>query len=156
MVTMVGKKQNPPTAGLVVIGNEILTGKTEDTNSHYLCRELNFLGVEMKRITSVPDEPEPIGEVVREFSESYTWVFTSGGIGPTHDDITVESIARGFGVETEVNPSLEKAIREHYGEKLTRDHLKMALVPVGAELEDIPGKFFWQVRFRNIFIKRFQ
>lgn len=149
---MTGGTQEHPVAGMVVIGNEILTGKVADTNSPFLCRELNFLGVELARITTIADDFDTIGQVVREFSEAYTWVFTSGGIGPTHDDITIKAIAAGFGVEAPRHPKLEASLRSHYAERLTEDHLLMALVPEGAELVEIPGWSFHQILFHNIFI----
>jgi FAD synthetase len=141
-----------PTAGMVVIGNEILSGKITDTNSPFLCRELNFLGMRMERLVTIPDDFALIGRVVREFSEAFTWVFTSGGIGPTHDDVTIPAIAAGFGVPVLRDPGLEGTIREHYAERLTEDHLLMAQVPQGAELIDIDGLYYPQVRFRNVFI----
>ena len=146
------EKSDHPTVGMVVIGNEILTGKIQDANSHYLSQELNFLGLELRQINTIPDDFDLIGETVRGFSEQYTWVFTSGGIGPTHDDITITAIASGFGVKAVPHPKLEEAIRTHYADRLTEDHLLMALVPEGAELVEIPGRFFWQVRYQNIFI----
>ena len=84
------------TAAIVIIGNEILSGKVKDENSHYLCHELRDLGVEVRSIVTIPDDTETIGNVVRQASEKYTWVFTSGGIGPTHDDLTVPSMQRVF------------------------------------------------------------
>ncbi len=141
-----------PTVGMVVIGNEILTGKVADTNSPFLCKELNFLGLDLCRITTIPDDFDLIGSVVREFAGRFTWVFTSGGIGPTHDDMTVPAIAAGFGVQAVRHPALEQALRRHYGARLTEDHLLMALVPEGADLIDLDGLFFPQVLFRNIFI----
>jgi molybdenum cofactor synthesis domain-containing protein len=147
-----GGNDSHSVAGMVVIGNEILTGKVTDVNSPFLCRELNFLGVELGRITTIGDDFDTIGQVVREFSEAFDWVFTSGGIGPTHDDITIKAIAAGFGAEAERHPKLEAALRSHYAERLTEDHLLMALVPEGAELVEIPGWSFHQVLFRNIYI----
>ena len=84
--------EQPTTAAIVIIGNEILSGKVKDENSHYLCRELRDLGVEVRSVTTIPDDTETIGNVVRQASGKHTWVFTSGGIGPTHDDLTVPSI----------------------------------------------------------------
>ncbi|MBI4081348.1 MAG: competence/damage-inducible protein A [Candidatus Lambdaproteobacteria bacterium] len=141
-----------PTAGMVVIGNEILTGKVVDTNSQFVCRELNALGVELKRITIIADDFAQIGQVTREFAAAYTWVFTSGGVGPTHDDITITAIATGFGVKAVRHPVLEQAIRSHYKERCTEDHLLMALVPEGSQLIDVPGRLHPQVQFRNVFI----
>jgi len=137
---------------MVVIGNEILTGKVIDTNSPFLCRELAFLGVDLRRITTIGDDFEEIGRVARYFSEHFDWVFTSGGVGPTHDDITIPAIAAGFGVRAVPHPQLVEAIRRHYGERCTEAHLLMALVPEGAELIDIPGRSHPQVLFRNVFI----
>ena len=141
-----------PTAGIVVIGNEILSGKIADTNSPFLCRELSFLGIRLERLITIPDEFELIGHVTREYSEQYTWVYTSGGIGPTHDDLTIPAIAAGFGVAVMRHPRLEANIRAHYGNRLTEDHLLMAQVPEGAELIEIDGMHYPQVQFRNIFI----
>jgi molybdenum cofactor synthesis domain-containing protein len=145
-------KDRMPTAGLVVIGNEILSGKVTDTNSPFLCRELNFLGIRLARMTTIPDESGLIGQVVREYADAFDWVFTSGGIGPTHDDLTIPAIAAGFGVAVVRHPELEANIRRHYGERLTEDHLLMAQVPEGAELIEIDGLYYPQVKFRNVFI----
>jgi molybdopterin-biosynthesis enzyme MoeA-like protein len=140
------------TAAIVIIGNEILTGKTADANSPFLCRELNLLGIDLRRIQTIPDEFDLIGRVVRECAGDCTWVYTSGGIGPTHDDMTIPAIAAGFGVKAVRHPVLEAGIRKHYGARCTEDHLLMAQVPDGAELLDIDGLYFPQVRFRNVFI----
>jgi molybdenum cofactor synthesis domain-containing protein len=141
-----------PTAGLIVIGNEILSGKTPDTNAPFLAKELRFLGVVLARILTIPDEFELIGRAVREYSEAFTWVFTSGGVGPTHDDLTIAAIAGGFGVPVVTDPRLEAALRSHYGQRLTDDHLQMAKVPQGSELIDVPGLTYPQVQFRNVII----
>ena len=81
----------------MLIGNEILSGKVTDANAAYLCRELRELGVDVRRITVIPDEVDLIAAEVREFSRSFDVVFTSGGVGPTHDDVTIEGVARAFG-----------------------------------------------------------
>ena len=145
-------REPAPTAGIVIIGNEILSGKVTDSNSPYLCRELTFLGIRVARLHTIPDDFELIGRTVREFSEAFTHVFTSGGIGPTHDDLTVPAIAAGFGVPAVRHPSLEASLRHHYGERLTDDHLLMAMVPEGAELIDIPRLYYPQIQFRNVYI----
>ena len=85
------------TAGILLIGNEILSGKIRDANAAYLCRELRALGVEVRRITVIPDEVDLIATEVRAFSNEYDVVFTSGGVGPTHDDVTIEGVARALG-----------------------------------------------------------
>ena len=89
---------NPPvTAAIIIIGNEILSGKVTDLNSPYLSQELRYLGVDLQRIITIPDEMELIGKTVQQYSQEFTWVFTSGGIGPTHDDMTMSAIAQAFG-----------------------------------------------------------
>ena len=121
-----------PTAGMIVIGNEILSGKITDTNSPFLCRELTFLGIDVARLITIPDELELIAATTRSFSEAFTWVFTSGGIGPTHDDRTLPGVAAAFDVPLVTHPQLEKNIRTHYQDRLTEEHLLMARVPEGA------------------------
>src|SRR5215468_10549523 len=86
------------TSGIIVIGNEILSGKTRDENSPYLVRELRDLGVDVRKICVVPDELRLISHEVKDFSKSYDYVFTTGGVGPTHDDLTMNGIAAAFGV----------------------------------------------------------
>src|SRR5215468_2060208 len=86
-----------PTAGILVIGNEILSGKVTDTNSPYLCRELRALGVDVERILTVPDDVRVIAREVSGLADAYDVVFTSGGIGPTHDDLTMDGVALAFG-----------------------------------------------------------
>ena len=81
-------------AGIVLIGNEILSGKVTDANAAYLCRELRELGVDVRRITVIPDEVDLIAASVRRLQPGYDVVFTSGGVGPTHDDVTIEGVAR--------------------------------------------------------------
>jgi molybdenum cofactor synthesis domain-containing protein len=144
--------EQAPTAGLIVIGNEILSGKIQDSNSPFLARELRFLGVVLERILSIPDEFDLIARTVREYSAAFTWVFTSGGIGPTHDDITIEAIAAGFGVPAVMDTRLEEALRTHYKGRLTDDHLRMAKLPQGAELIEVPGLAYPQIMYRNVFI----
>src|SRR5690606_969892 len=85
------------TAAILVIGNEILSGKVVDTNSAFLAVELRKLGVALRRIATIPDEPEVIASAIRELHPAYDYVFTSGGVGPTHDDVTMEGIALGLG-----------------------------------------------------------
>ncbi|MBC8259170.1 MAG: competence/damage-inducible protein A [SAR324 cluster bacterium] len=140
------------TAGIIIIGNEILSGKVTDINSPYLCKELRLLGVEVKQIITIPDIPEIIGQTVKEFSEACTWVFTSGGIGPTHDDITVASIARGFGVELFESPVIIEAIKNYHGKSMTTAHRRMAMIPVGSELLEFAEGRATQLQFQNIFV----
>lgn len=121
-------------AGIIIIGNEILSGKVADTNAPFLSRELRALGVDLKRILTIPDELDEIAAAVREFGPRYDIVFTSGGVGPTHDDVTMEGIARGLGRRVIRHPIIEGRLREFYKEHVNDARLKMAEIPEGAEL----------------------
>src|SRR4029450_9571112 len=101
-------------AALIVIGNEILSAKTRDENSPYLLRELRDLGVDVRKISVIPDELDPISDEVRVFSKAYDYVFTTGGVGPTHDDLTMQGIAAAFGREIHRHPELESVLRQYY------------------------------------------
>jgi molybdenum cofactor synthesis domain-containing protein len=103
-------------AGILVIGNEILSGKVVDTNSPFLTRELRSLGVTVRRILTIPDELDVIAAAVAEFHGAYDLVFTSGGVGPTHDDVTIEGVARGLRRRVIRHPAIEGRIREFYKE----------------------------------------
>jgi len=110
-----GSARMSKTAGIIIIGNEVLSGKTQDTNSHFLCQELRALGVEVQRVAVIPDEIELIGKEAASFSRQFDFVFTTGGVGPTHDDVTMAGIARGFGVRVVRHPELERRLREFFG-----------------------------------------
>ncbi len=139
-------------AGIVIIGNEVLSGKTQDTNSHFLCRELRALGVEVRRVSVIPDEIELIGKEVAHFSRSFDFVFTTGGVGPTHDDVTMAGIAHGFGLRVIRHPELERRLRERHGENINEARLRMAEVPEGAELVGEGPLYAPVVRLYNIYI----
>src|SRR6185295_5329508 len=114
------------TAGILVIGNEILSGKTADENSGFLARELRELGVDVRKVSVIPDDTTIIASEVRSFSGAYDYVFTTGGVGPTHDDLTMEGIAGAFGREIQRNPELETALRGYYPADLVEPNLRMA------------------------------
>ncbi len=122
------------TCALIVIGNEILSGKVRDTNAYFAVRELRAVGVALKRIVVVPDELAAIAEEVRYCASRYDVVITSGGVGPTHDDLTVEGVARAFGRRLVVNPQLEQIVCEQFGGASQAAGMKMALTPEGAIL----------------------
>ena len=100
-------------AGIVIIGNEVLSGKTRDTNSYFFCAELRQLGVEVQKISTIQDEIDIIGREVAEFSKRFDYVFTSGGVGPTHDDVTIEGVAHGFGIKVVRHPDIERRTAPH-------------------------------------------
>ncbi len=122
------------TAAALIIGNEILTGKVAEQNVLVLSKELFALGVELRRIVVCPDEIEVIARDLRELSAAHDVVITSGGVGPTHDDVTIKAVAVAFDVPVVRAPSYEQMLRTHYGERLTDMHLRMADVPDGCRL----------------------
>ena len=139
-------------AAIIVIGNEILSGKVVDTNAPFLTRELRAIGVTLKRILTIPDEVDEIAEAVKEFRPRYDVVFTSGGVGPTHDDVTMEGIAKGLGRRLVRHPAIEGRLREFYKEHVNDARLKMSEVPEGAELL-VDGRLgFPTVKCENFYI----
>ncbi len=127
------------TAGILVVGNEILSGRTKDINLPYLGERLHALGITVAEARVIPDIEEVIAEAVREFSGRFTYVFTTGGIGPTHDDITADSVAMAFGVPLIENPEARAILEAHYEPgMLNAARLRMARTPEGATLIDNP------------------
>ncbi len=121
------------TAAVLVIGDEILSGRTKDKNIGYIAGYLTDIGVDLREVRVVPDVEEEIVAAVNALRARYTHVFTTGGIGPTHDDITAESIARAFGVPTEINERAKALLMERIPQ-MNEARLRMARMPVGAEL----------------------
>ncbi|MDP2158458.1 MAG: molybdopterin-binding protein [Nitrospirota bacterium] len=140
------------TAGLIIIGNEILSGKTQDQNSFFLATELRSLGVSLIRISVIPDDIEMISKEAALFSRAFDLVFTTGGVGPTHDDITMSGIAKAFGVQLMRHPVLERTFHKRYGEAANDAIMKMAEVPEGAEVVEFGTNNFPLVVFKNIYI----
>jgi molybdenum cofactor synthesis domain-containing protein len=140
------------TAGIIIIGNEVLSGKTQDTNSHFLCVELRRLGVEVQKISTIQDEIDLIGEEVACFAKRFDFVFTTGGVGPTHDDVTIEGIARGFSVPVVRHPEIENRMRQRLGGDVNEARLRMANVPQGAVLLATDALFAPVVNIQNVYI----
>jgi molybdenum cofactor synthesis domain-containing protein len=142
------------TAAALVIGNEVLSGKIQDTNSHDLARMLRSVGVELRRIVTVPDERAVIAQALNELRAVVDVVITSGGIGPTHDDVTIESVAQALGRRTVRDPTLEAALRAYYQDRCTEAHLRMASIVEGTTLlrgED--GRAPWPaMQVDNVFL----
>jgi molybdenum cofactor synthesis domain-containing protein len=140
-----------PTAAVLIIGNEILSGKTQDANLQFLGLELAKLGIRLEEARVVRDVPAAIVEAVNACRSKYTYVFTTGGIGPTHDDITAECVALAFGVELVVDPgAVERLTRG--GRELNEARLRMARVPKGAELVDNPLSNAPGFKMENVFV----
>lgn len=140
------------TAGIVVIGDEILSGKFSEENAAFLIGELRALGVELRRILVIPDELDDIATTVVDVAKRFDHVFTSGGVGPTHDDVTMAGIARGFQTRVVREPELEKRVRAYYGDKLVAANLRLADVPEGAELVWGRDQLWPVVAYRNVYI----
>ena len=139
-------------AALIIIGNEILSGRTQDSNMQFLGRELGKIGIFLEEVRVIADNEDKIIETVHQLRNNYDYIFTTGGIGPTHDDITSLSIAKAFGVELELHKPSAKKMKEHYGGNLNEARLKMAHIPSGSSpietrITSAPG-----FKIENVFV----
>ena len=140
-------------AGLIIIGDEILSGRTQDANLSYLANWLNEQGVVLAETRVIPDQEDVIVATVNEMRATFDYVFTTGGIGPTHDDITAKALARAFGVPLTVHPEAKALLVAYYGEEgVTEARLKMATMPEGTRL--VPNRVSGAPGFRyeNVFV----
>jgi molybdenum cofactor synthesis domain-containing protein len=143
------------TAALVVIGDEILSGRTQDKNVAQLATWLNDQGIRLSEVRVVPDEQQRIADAVNALRSKHDYLFTTGGIGPTHDDITVDAIAAAFGVPVIVNPEARRILEDYYRDRpfnLTETRLRMARTPEGAELIANPSSGAPGVKIGNVYI----
>jgi molybdenum cofactor synthesis domain-containing protein len=143
------------TAALVVIGDEILSGRTQDRNVAQVATWLNEQGIRLAEVRIVPDDEARIADAVNALRGAHDYLFTTGGIGPTHDDITVDSIAAAFGVPVVIHPEARRILEDYYagrGIELTEARLRMARVPEGAELIANPHSGAPGVRIGNVYI----
>jgi molybdenum cofactor synthesis domain-containing protein len=143
------------TAALVVIGDEILSGRTEDKNIAQVARWLNRQGIRLVEVRVVPDQESAIVAAVNALRPTHDYVITTGGIGPTHDDITVDSIAAAFGVPVIVHPEARRVLEDYYRDRpfgLTEARLRMARGPEGAELVPNPTSGAPGVKMGNVYI----
>jgi molybdenum cofactor synthesis domain-containing protein len=140
-----------PTACVLIIGNEILSGKTQDTNLQFLGFELAKLGIRLAEGRVVRDEPAAIIRHLNECRREFTYVFTTGGIGPTHDDITAECVAQAFGVPLELRDEVLERLKRG-GRPLNEARLKMARMPRGAQLLENPVSHAPGFRIENVFV----
>lgn len=123
-----------PTAGILLIGNELLSGKVADENLRFLSAELFALGIEVRRAVVVPDEADEIVEALLDLRRRVDVVITSGGIGPTHDDLTVAAVAQALGRPLELDDGLVERVKQVFGDRLDEAHFKMARIPRGTVL----------------------
>ena len=143
------------TAALVIIGDEILSGRTQDKNVGQVALWLNQHGIRLTEVRIVPDDIERIAKTVNELRVAHDYLFTTGGIGPTHDDITVDAMAHAFAVPVVVHPAARKILEDYYRDRpggLTEARLRMARVPEGAELIENPSSGAPGVKMGNVYI----
>jgi molybdenum cofactor synthesis domain-containing protein len=142
------------TACLLIIGNEILSGRTQDANLAFIAKGLNEVGVRLREVRVIPDVAETIIATVNETRAKFDYVFTSGGIGPTHDDITSECVARAFGVRWALNDEARRRLAAGYANPadLNEARLRMAHIPEGAALIDNPVSRAPGFRIGNVFV----
>ena len=123
------------TAGIIVIGDEILSGRTQDSNSNFIAKNLLKEGIKLEEVVVIKDDKKTIIDRVINYSEKYSYVFTTGGIGPTHDDITSESISEAFNLEYQVNKDAFKILDNYYPKgEFNESRQRMAMMPNGSEL----------------------
>ena len=140
-------------AALIIIGNEILSGRTKDKNLAYLAEWLNEIGIQLYEVRVIRDDEDEIIDCVNLLRKKFDYVFTTGGIGPTHDDITTESIAKAFDVKLETNPDALKILQGYYKKgDLNEARLKMTLLPIGAELVENPVTKAPGFKMDNVFV----
>jgi molybdenum cofactor synthesis domain-containing protein len=140
------------TAAALVIGNELLSGKIPEANLFELAKTLRAAGVTLRRAVVLSDDIDIIADEVRALAATHDVVFTSGGVGPTHDDVTLDAVARAFDVPTTTSPEMESLLRAHYGDGTTEAHLRMAIIPTGAELIKSSDVRWPTVVMRNVWI----
>lgn len=143
------------TAAMLVIGDEILSGRTKDKNIGHLADVMTAIGIDLKEVRIVPDEEDEIAAAVNAVRARYTYVFTTGGIGPTHDDITADSVARAFGVPCEYDSRAYAMLEAHYAKRemeFTEARKRMARMPRGAEHIDNPVSMAPGFRIGNVHV----
>jgi molybdenum cofactor synthesis domain-containing protein len=141
------------TACVIVIGNEILSGRTKDANLSYIAEGLAGMGIRLQEARVIPDVEQTIVDVVNECRARYDYVFTTGGIGPTHDDITADAVAKAFGVELEFHPEAVELLKAALqGRELNKERMRMARVPVGGSLVHNPVSKAPGFQIGNVFV----
>lgn len=143
------------TAAVVLIGNELLSGRTQDTNLSYIAKGLVTKGIRVVESRVIPDDHDHIVTVINELRKKYTYVFTTGGIGPTHDDITADCVADAFSVNLPIHPEAKQLLLNYFdkrGIEVNDDRLRMARIPDGASLIDNPVSIAPGFRLHNVFV----
>ena len=144
-----------PTAAMLVIGDEILSGRTRDANMHHLANVLTERGIDLKEVRVISDDPDAITDAVKALSQAYDHLFTSGGIGPTHDDITADNVARAFDTPIDVREDARAILADHYAKSATElntARLRMARIPDDATLIDNPVSAAPGFKLENVYV----
>ncbi len=146
-------KNSNPTVALIIIGDEILSGRTLDKNTQHIAKTMGELGIELREVRVIPDDEQKIIDTVQEQSKAHTYVFTTGGIGPTHDDITSESVGKAFDQKLIRHKQAYFLLEEYYGkENLNEGRIKMSYVPENAELIENSITVAPGFRVENVFV----
>ena len=141
------------TAGIIVIGDEILSGRTQDSNSNFIAKSLLKEGIKLEEVVVIKDDKQTIIDRVINYSQKYSYVFTTGGIGPTHDDITSESISEAFNLDYEVNKDAFKILDNYYPKgEFNESRQRMAMMPDGSELILNPMTAAPGFKIRNVYV----
>jgi molybdenum cofactor synthesis domain-containing protein len=146
------EESNAPSAAILIIGNEVLSGRVQDANVNFIAKKLVAHGIRLREVRVVPDIEKEIVDAVNALRSRFSYVFSTGGIGPTHDDITAQSMATAFGVPLIVHPEAKKRLEAYYGDQITPARLLMARTPEGAVLIDNPSTIAPGFRFENVFV----
>jgi molybdenum cofactor synthesis domain-containing protein len=142
-----------PTAAVLIIGNEILSGRTQDINLNYIAKKLTAVGIRLAETRVVPDIENEIVDALNALRKKYTYVFTTGGIGPTHDDITADSIGKAFGLPVTENSEARKRLEAYYtADNLTPARLRMARMPETSQLIDNPSSSAPGFQVDNVYV----
>ena len=149
------KQEAAPTAAIILIGNELLSGRTQDTNLKYIASQLCGHGITLRETRVIPDDHQVVVSTVNTLRHAHDYVFTTGGIGPTHDDITADCVADAFGVALPVHPEAERRLLDFFKQRdieANEDRLRMARIPEGGELIDNPVSAAPGFRIDNVFV----
>lgn len=141
-----------PTACLLLIGNELLSGRTQDRNLAFLGKRLAAMGIRLAEARVIADDTHIIVHNVNDARQRFDYVFTTGGIGPTHDDITAAAVAKAFGVPLERHPQAEQILRDYYGDKINEARLRMAEMPAGAKPVSNPLSGAPGFKINNVYV----
>jgi len=148
-------EEQAPSAAVLLIGNELLSGRTQDSNLAYIASRMDGHGIRLLEARVIPDEPDGVINSINELRTRHTYLFTTGGIGPTHDDITADCVAKAFGVTLPHHPEATQRLLEYFAARdiePNEDRLRMARIPEGASLVDNPVSAAPGFRMQNVFV----